>query len=115
MTFAETLVSLIDHFYDSYSPIIDENEVLTRLEDILKISILENYIQDKPMLVSSFVTSEVSYSRYSTVSVFEVKKFYELLLNSSKQKKKIILENLRTRLRAVDVVKTSFSDDDLPF
>lgn len=115
LTFAETLVSLIDHFYDSYSPIIDENEVLTRLEDILKISILENYIQDKPMLVSSFVTSEVSYSRYSTVSVFEVKKFYELLLNSSKQKKKIILENLRTRLRAVDVVKISFSDDDLPF
>ncbi|MDT2398103.1 hypothetical protein ABQD97_07415 [Enterococcus avium] len=51
----------------------------------------------------------------STVSVFEVKKIDELLLNSSKQKKKIVLENLRTRLRTVDVVKTSFSDDDLAF
>lgn len=44
----------------------------------------------------------------STVSVFEVKKIDELLLNSSKQKKKIVLENLRTRLRTVDVVKNKF-------
>ena len=113
LAFAKTLVSLIDCFYESYSPIMDENEVLTRLEDILKISILEDYVQDEAMLLSSFVTNEVSRSIHSKVSVFEVKSFYELLLNSNKQKKKIILENLRTRLSTIRVLKDPF--DDLPF
>lgn len=53
LTFAKTLASLIYCFYDNYSPIIDENEILIKLENIPKISILKDY----SMLVGSFVTN----------------------------------------------------------
>lgn len=114
---AENLSSIIKNFTSKFSPVTDANEVLTNLEDILKSNILEEVVQNNSLLINAFVNNGYSYSTKIRVSVNVIEKFYKLFLNSNFQKRKIILENLKSRLSQIENKTQPFdiSDDDLPF
>ena len=68
-------------------------------------------------MISCLLTNGFSYSLRIMTEVDTVKAFYKLLIDSDYQKKKIILENLITRLSLIEIKKPNFDidDDELPF
>lgn len=68
-------------------------------------------------MISCLLTNGFSYSLRIMTEVDTVKAFYKLLIDSDYQKKKIILENLITRLSLIEIKKPNFDidDNDLPF
>lgn len=109
--FADKLVSHISYFNNSCNLIDDRQAILSNLQQLIRCSNLEEYIQDNSMLINCFVKGNYTYFREKNISVSMVIKFYEFLSNLNNDKQDIVFDNLRTRLKAVKVKR----DEDLPF
>lgn len=114
---AQALSKLINHHLGNFSPIIEVDEIQSSLEDVLKKCALEEYMQNNAPLIKCFLKNGFSYTKNKIVKVEVVEDFYKLLLNNDISKKKIILDNLRTRLSLKEIKSDliDISDDDLPF
>lgn len=114
---ANALFAAINHYTNDFSPITNADIVLANLAELVRTSSLEDEIQDNSALIDCFLTNDYSYSNNDIIRVGIVKNFYKLLIDSDSQKKKIILENLITRLNLIRVVRPTFymDDDELPF
>lgn len=114
---ANSLIDIINYYSSDFSPISDVERVQINLEDLIRNSSLEENIQDNSALISCFLINGFGYSTRKTIEVDIVKDFYKLLIDSDYQKKKIILENLTTRLSLITIKRSTIdiADDDLPF
>lgn len=114
---ANSLIDIINYYSSDFSPISDVERVQINLEDLIRNSSLEENIQDNSALISCFLINGFGYSTRKTIEVDIVKDFYKLLIDNDYQKKKIILENLTTRLSLITIKRSTIdiADDDLPF
>lgn len=110
--FADALSSTILHYNNKYEPIRDDNETLSKIANLIRISSLEKNIQDNSLLVDCFVKGAYTYSRRKDVEVSVILNFYKLLDRLNSYKKKIVLDNIDARL---SVIKVETLEDDLPF
>jgi serine/threonine-protein kinase len=110
--FADTLLSHISHYRNTFSY---ENNIITildKISELLRVSSLETYIQNNSKLISCFITSGYSYIPKKDIETEIVKDFYRLFRNLPEQRQKILLDNLVTRLANIKVEK---DEDNLPF
>jgi len=114
---ATSLTDVIGEYNTEFSAISDVREVQINLEKVISNSSLEENIQDNSALIACFISNRFTYYPKRIISVDYVKKFYKLLIDSDYRKRKIILENLITRLSLIELNQPDFdiSDDDLPF
>lgn len=111
--FAEKLSIITKKFYDGYEPISDYKIVISNIAKLIQNSSLEDYIQDNDSIVQCFVREGDFYTDKSIeVGVALIKDFYDFLNGLSNNRKKTVLDNINTRLAAVEVETT---ENDLPF
>lgn len=111
--FAEKLSRITIKFYDGYEPISDYKIVISNIAKLIQNSSLEDYIQDNDSIVQCFVREGDFYTDKSIeVEVALIKDFYDFLNGLSNNRKKTVLDNINTRLAAVEVETI---ENDLPF
>ena len=104
MAFASELIRHIAKFTAEISLVYDIPAVLNSLENVVRESALETYVQDVTHLIDCFVIGR-SYAYYSTadIPVSVVSDFYTLLKRKAFTSQEIILENLYVRVHTVKV------------
>lgn len=110
--FATALSTHILHFQSKYSPKNDIAQTISDLAVLIRNSSLEECIQDNSELIGCFVTGGYTYIRRKDISVQILKDFYGLITSLDMGKRKILFDNIYTRLSTIEV-KTE--DDELPF
>jgi len=108
--FASALVNRISDYKLKYSPINNVQVTLSKLEELIRLSSLEEYIQSNDLLINCFISGRYSYHPQLNVKVKTVIDFYKLLTSLTSSKQKILLDNIYNRLSLVRV-----DVDDLPF
>jgi serine/threonine protein kinase len=112
-TFADILESHLVHFKSEFSPIYDVPSILNSLENLLRDSILEKYVQANNYLISCFLKNGYKYKSKKDIEVSIVQDFYRFLQSKKPKMQKVILDNLYLRLGTIPVQSDEF--DDLPF
>ena len=110
--FAIALSVHILHFQSKYSPKDDIAQTISDLACLIRNSSLEECIQDNSKLIGCFVAGGYTYSTRKDIPVQTLKDFYSLITSLDMGKRKILFDNIYTRLSTIEV-KTA--DDDLPF
>ena len=110
--FAIALSVHILHFQSKYSPKDDIAQTISDLACLIRNSSLEECIQDNSKLIGCFVAGGYTYSTRKDIPVQALKDFYSLITSLDMGKRKILFDNIYTRLSTIEV-KTA--DDDLPF
>jgi len=110
--FATALSSHIHHFQSKYSPKNDIAQTISDLALLIRNSSLEECIQDNSKLIGCFVTGGYTYNPSKDIPVQILKDFYGLITSLDMGKRKILFDNIFTRLSTIEV-KTE--DNDLPF
>lgn len=110
--FANALSNIIVYYCSKYAPVRDDNEILNNLANLIRISSLENVIQDNSLLANCFIKGEYNYSNREDIEVAVISNFYRLLDSLSSYKKKIVLDNIDARL---SLIRVEIPEDDLPF
>lgn len=112
--FADELIKIISYFNNSMGMKHEINDIISGLESIMRNNALEKYIQSNRELIDCFVTT--SYSYYSSPSIMydSLEAFYNLLLKFNDTKKKILIDNIYSRLSNIKI-NYDINDDDVPF
>lgn len=108
--FADNLTSLLSRYHEKYQPLQDLDLSLNRLGTLIRNSSLEKFIQDKGQLIRCFIGGKFSYYQHIEIEVKTVIEFYKLLQQLHPNKRKIVFDNLYTRLATIKI-----DYDDLPF
>ena len=111
--FADELYNSIVKFTSKPEYKYDVEEIKNALENIVKISSLEYYVQRNNDVISCFVNACFRYKRKSLIESKVLIDFYELFVNSNFTKKSIIVNSIIARLKNVPIEIGLF--DDLPF
>lgn len=110
--FSKVLFSKINHYVDSYNPINDSKVTIDKLAELIRKSSLEDYIQNNSDLIGCFITGGYNYNTLQDIEVTIVKDFYRMLIKLNSIEKKIVFDNIYTKLRTR---KIEYSEDELPF
>lgn len=110
--FAMALSKHIIHFQSKYSPKDDIAQTISDLALLIRNSSLEEYIQDNSKLIECFVSGGYTYNPCNDIPVQILVDFYSLITSLDLGKRKILFDNIYTRLSAIKVI---IEDDDLPF
>lgn len=110
--FANSLYDNIAN-YSNKEPIFESNvdSIIDKLEDIIKVSSLEEYIQGNTNLIKCFITGEYSYFNKKNIEVKCVINFYKFLIAKSRDIQKVIIDNIIARLKTIE---TTY-EDEMPF
>ncbi len=84
------------------------------MKEIYKSSILEENIQNPNKLIKCFIEGSFKYYPSAEVKVDDLNIFLNFISSASKEKQKIILNNLWQRLDKFKRISSNLSDD-LPF
>jgi nicotinamide mononucleotide adenylyltransferase len=108
LEFSNRLFNIVARVHSAATFDINTEEIKTQLNNILNNVILEKYIGNPQILLNCFIIGEYEcYSEYFEVysKYFEVStliKFIELLNKCNKEKQRIILNNLQTKLKSIE-------------
>ena len=111
-SFADDLSSHIHNYRSKYSPKNDINQTISDLATLIRNSSLELYVQDNSKLIGCFLSGGYQYDPRKDILVQTLKDFYSLIISLDYSKKKILFDNIYTRL---STIQTIVDDDDLPF
>lgn len=111
--FAEILSSHIVSYKSKYSPQNDIAQIVSDLAVLIRKSSLEKYIQDNSNLINCFVTGDYTYKKSKDIPVKVLIDFYGLIISLDVEKRKILFDNIFTRLSTIKV--NMDYDEDLPF
>lgn len=111
--FAEILSSHIVSYKSKYSPQNDIAQIVSDLAVLIRKSSLEKYIQDNSNLINCFVTGDYTYKKNKDIPVKVLIDFYGLIISLDVEKRKILFDNIFTRLSTIKV--NMDYDEDLPF
>ena len=92
----------------------DVSHVIKALKEVHQNSILEDFVQNISSIANCFIKGGFRYWKNTEIRVDTVSNFLSLLSSSSKEKQKVILNNLWQRLDKIDR-NYPVIDDDLPF
>lgn len=101
--FADNLIGKIHNYSNEFSYNDNVDQILSGLEELLRVSALESFLQDNSKLISCFVTSSYHYNSYCDIPVQCIRDFYDFLHKLPPNKQKIVLDNLVTRLARIKV------------
>ena len=110
-SFADALSSHIYSYKDKFLPKNDISQTLTDLAQLIRNSSLEEYVQNNSQLIGCFITGGYTYDGSKNISVKTIVDFYSLLTSLEPAKRKILFDNIYTRLATIQIE----TDDDLPF
>lgn len=110
--FAEHLSNSIVCYINTYLPINNITETLSKLSTLIKNSSLENFIQDNSQLIRCFLNGSYRYKQVKNIEVENVINFYNLVTSLPQTKQKILFDNIYNRL---STIKISIEDTELPF
>ncbi len=111
--FADSLESIFSDIDRDVEYITDIPNIIRNIQEVYRNSILEDYIQNKSRLARCFIKGDFRYWKNSEINVDVVNAFSKFLSSSSKEKQKIILNNLWQRFDKID--RYSSDVEDLPF
>jgi serine/threonine-protein kinase len=115
------------NFANSISPFLTKIEESTRyqtnidqiingLEKIYMNSMLEDYVQNLNSLAREFLKGDYFFNRNASMKVEDLHNFYQMLKSISRSKRRVVLNNLWSRLDTIMRYDNSvINDDDLPF
>jgi len=110
--FSKSLSDSIANYLESPVFITEFEKIYSKLEKIVISSALEENIQNNQELISTFISGKFKYYPKLKIPVKYVKNFYKLLIKSDNTKRKIVIDNLISRLKSI---KVEHEYDDLPF
>lgn len=110
--FSKSLSDSIANYLESPIFITEFEKIYSKLEKIVISSALEENIQNNQELISTFISGKFKYYPKLKIPVKYVKNFYKLLIKSDNTKRKIVIDNLISRLKSI---KVEHEYDDLPF
>lgn len=88
-------------------------DIIMNLENLYKDSILEDYIQNNWRLIKCFIKGSFRYNTSPTIHINIIKDFLSFLKWNTRDKQKIIINNLWGRFDSVE--KEEISIEDIPF
>lgn len=91
----------------------DVPNIIRQIQDVYKDSILEEYIQNQIKLARCFIKGNFKYWKNREIKVETIYNFISFLNSSSKERQKIILNNLWQRLD--NILRYNLEEDNLPF
>ena len=110
--FADALATHIKNYIGSYSPINNIAVTLSRLDELLRCSSLEKYLQNNNHLINCFISNGFSYIASKDIEVQLIIDFYGLIIGLTPAKQKILFDNIYNRLSTIEV---QIKYDDIPF
>ena len=110
--FTDQLFKAINYFADKFEFNRQINDVLERLEKVIKNNVFETYIQNNTDVIDIFIRNGYNYNKGDIFTCRAVSQFYEWLKNSTSQSQELILSNIQTKLSSI---KIEYSDNDIPF
>lgn len=94
----------------------DAPVLLSKLEELHRSVMLEEYLPDPVLVVRCFVNGGFSYMKHEQFPVWVLKAFIELFRSCSNEKQNIILSNIHTKLDSLERYDRKVDiDDDIPF
>lgn len=111
--FAECISATISSVEFSSEYISDINDIIMRLEQVHRDSMLEEYIQNPASLGKCFIKGNFKYFQKATILVFHLNEFLKMIKLVAEDKKKIIINNLMQRIDSIEKFDAMISD--LPF
>ena len=113
--FSTSLVSVISSFSSDIKFERDGVRIMRRLEEVYRKNMLEEFLASPNSLISIFCIGSYKYFAQGQFKVNTVDEFFKLLRGVSEEKRSIILENLVSRLDAIDRFDVKAIDDEIPF
>ncbi|MBU3130280.1 protein kinase family protein [Clostridium tagluense] len=110
--FSEELYSKINHFTSSFEPVNNTKAIIDSLANVIRKNTLETFIQGNNTLINVFIHGGYNYNSVQDIEVEKVKDFYKMLINLPDTKKKVVVDNIYTKL---NTIKFMIDDDDIPF
>ena len=110
--FADALTSHIGSLKSEFSPGKEISQTILEMAELIRTSALEEYLQDNSKLISCFVTQGYTYKPKTDIRIDVVSDFYKLVTTMDNAKRKIVFNNIYTRLTAI---KVELDVSDLPF
>lgn len=115
INFAEELSDAVVKFTSPIKFVTEPEKIRASLEKIVRISSLEEYVQNNKEIISSFVDSSYRYKTSNRIfKTSHLIDFYKLFIKSNEVRKKIIIDSIFCRLRSKPV-EVELYDDELPF
>ncbi len=108
------LIDIYASFENGIEYISNVDQILQNLEDAQLNSYLEDYVHNNLLIASAFIKGNFKYKKYTGFSTIYLNNFIEFLKPLSKEKQRIVLNNIWQRL---DNIKRTYPEpvDDLPF
>lgn len=110
--FANKLSEIYSKINSDADYVKDINKIITDLEEIYRNSMLEYTLQDHSDVAKCFIKGEFQYYKKRSMDVSTLNNFLYLIKSVSKDKQKIIFNNLWKRFDSIERV---VSQEDLPF
>lgn len=107
----ENIISSID-VYAEY--ITDIPNIIRELQEVLRNSILEVNIQNQNIIARCFIKGNFRYWKKHIIKVETIENFSKFLSSTSKERQKVILNNLWQRLDKIER-HNKIAEEDLPF
>lgn len=109
--FADALLNIIAEHIDEFKPISDPELILDKLSNIVKISDLEENVQNYNSLLRCFVDNDVSFYPKREFETKKLVDFFDMMTEFDSEKKQNVVDSIILRLGNVKVE----SSNDLPF
>lgn len=104
INFADAICEKISEYTNEMPEInFSVDNIISKLEDLIESSSLEEYIQDNTKLIECFIKGEYRYYTTKDIKTAYVIDFYKFLISKSNDLQKVIIENIYTRLRNIRV------------
>ncbi|MBU3213980.1 protein kinase family protein [Clostridium estertheticum] len=110
--FSEELHSKINHFTSSFEPESNTKTIIDSLANVIRKNALETFIQGNETFINVFIHGGYSYNTVQDIEVEKIKDFYKMLINLHDTKKKVVIDNIYTKL---NTIKFMIYEDDIPF
>lgn len=112
--FADGLQSVFSNIDINSEYISDIPKIIKEIQEVHKNSILEDNLQNQNLLARCFIKGDFRYWKNRDIKVETIYNFSKFLSSSSKERQKIILNNLWQRLDNIQRIDPN-EEDDLPF
>jgi eukaryotic-like serine/threonine-protein kinase len=113
--FSSSLYDVFSQLYTGAKFFDDASEVLSKLEELHRSVMLEDYLPSPVLVARCIVNGGFTYMRNSKFPVWVLKEFIELFRSCSNEKQNIILSNIHTKLDSLERKEETKYSDDIPF
>ncbi|MDR2558767.1 MAG: protein kinase [Oscillospiraceae bacterium] len=96
--FANSIYPHLKNHLDNYLPKNDIDDVIQNIKNVIDRNCLEEFLQNNIDLISCFINNAFEADNIVDIPLSIIKEFYNFLINQSTEIRRIILDNLQSRL-----------------